>query len=58
MDDMTHIDYPYLCPTCKHNNKNWDELPCDGCCGNRCYEPKEEGEKNGDDMVREDGLRK
>ena len=20
------------CETCKHNDKNWDELPCDGCC--------------------------
>lgn len=36
-----HIDYPYLCPTCKHNSKEWDELPCDGCCGNRCYEPQD-----------------
>lgn len=20
------------CDTCKHNDKNWDDLPCDGCC--------------------------
>ena len=20
------------CDTCKHKDKNWDELPCDGCC--------------------------
>ena len=20
------------CATCKHRNKSWDELPCDGCC--------------------------
>ena len=20
------------CDTCKHKDKNWDDLPCDGCC--------------------------
>lgn len=20
------------CDTCKHNDNNWDDLPCDGCC--------------------------
>lgn len=24
----------YICDTCKHNDKEWDEEPCDGCCGN------------------------
>ena len=33
-------DYEYKCQTCKHNNKGWDEEPCDGCCGNRGYEPQ------------------
>lgn len=27
------------CNTCKHNNKKWEDEPCDGCCGNRNYEP-------------------
>lgn len=42
-------DYEYVpyastqeCNTCKHNDKEWDEEPCDGCCGNHSgYEPKE-----------------
>ena len=30
----------YKCSTCKHNDKAWDELPCDGCVNNRNYEPQ------------------
>lgn len=29
-----------ICDTCKHNDEEWDEEPCDGCCGNYSgYEP-------------------
>ena len=31
--------------TCKHNDKSWDELPCDYCCGAHSgYEAKEVSE--------------
>ena len=30
------------CKTCKHDSKEWYELPCDYCCGAHSgYEPKE-----------------
>ena len=33
---------PQNCNTCKNNNKEWDEEPCDGCCGNHSgYEPQD-----------------
>lgn len=25
------------CETCKHQDKEWYEQPCDGCCGARNY---------------------
>ena len=28
------------CDTCKHNAKDWDEEPCDGCHGYSAYEAK------------------
>lgn len=28
--DLTGIDYD--CDDCIHNDKEWDELPCDTCC--------------------------
>ena len=34
---------PNNCETCKHNHKEWWELPCDWCCGTHGgYEPKTE----------------
>ena len=33
----------YSCEDCKHNDKEWYEMPCDACCGGHCgYEPGEE----------------
>lgn len=34
---------PKRCETCKHRDKEWDDYPCDACCGaNSHYEPKTE----------------
>lgn len=31
------------CEDCKHNDKQWYELPCDACCpAHSGFEPKEE----------------
>lgn len=32
-----HLDYPHLCPTCKHE----DTELCEWCGHNQNYEPKE-----------------
>ena len=35
-------DKPRSCDTCKHNGNEWDEEPCDNCCGNNNgYEPQD-----------------
>ena len=37
----------YSCDTCQHNDKNWDELPCDDCTmGGKThyYEPPDDAE--------------
>ena len=42
------------CKACKHDSKEWYELPCDYCCGAHSgYEPKE----NGMYIKREDAIR-
>ena len=34
---------PKRCETCKHRDKEWDDYPCDACCGaNSHYESKDE----------------
>lgn len=37
------VGYPKNdCDTCKHNDKEWDELPCDGCTnGHSWYDEKQ-----------------
>ena len=38
--DMT--DIPHDCRDCKHNDKQWYEMPCDACCPAHCgFEKKE-----------------
>lgn len=40
------------CNTCKHKGKEWDEEPCDDCCGNNNgYEPQD-----GDLISRQDAI--
>lgn len=40
------------CDTCKHNDKNWDELPCDGCCtAHSGYEAEAIGGDRSDETV-------
>lgn len=35
-----------ICERCRHNTKEWYEMPCDGCCGSHSgYEPKERDEQ-------------
>lgn len=29
----TEGELAHSCATCKHGNKEWDELPCDACTG-------------------------
>lgn len=42
-----HIDYPYICPTCKHSPRGYgDGSPCEWCGHNENYEPKEEGDSD------------
>ena len=39
--------HEYSCDSCKHNDKNWDELPCDDCTmGGKThyYEPSDDAE--------------
>jgi hypothetical protein len=39
---------PNNCETCKHNHKEWWELPCDWCCGvHGGYEPQTEPHHSG-----------
>lgn len=41
--EPSNSEKPNNCETCKHNDKEWWELPCDWCCGaNSGYEPKTE----------------
>lgn len=37
-----HAQETKTCDTCIHNNKAWDDDPCDGCCANHSgYEPSD-----------------
>ena len=46
---MKHIDYPYLCPTCKNNIEGYNEK-CESCGQNNNYESNE---SNGDLISRQ-----
>ena len=45
MSDYTFRDMsgkPHDCIDCKHNDKQWYEMPCDACCPAHCgFEKKE-----------------
>lgn len=51
--DMT--DIPHDCRDCKHNDKQWYEMPCDACCPAHCgFEKKEKNHDRTNENLSQD----
>lgn len=41
--DLSNVEHS--CEDCIHRYKDWDDMPCDACCGAHSGYQKEEGEQ-------------